>query len=76
MNYIAGIHGRFPELPAAHCELSAHGTASTKKSAIATAIRSLLNRPELKGKRFTEITNVTITVHPEATTTEFSSKES
>lgn len=50
------VTATFPELPAAHSEITAGGSGSTKKSAISDALRSLMANPKLKGKRYTNFT--------------------
>lgn len=53
MSHSVRVSANFPELPAAHAEITATGTGSTKKSAISDAVRSVLSSPKLKGKRYT-----------------------
>lgn len=52
----ARINATFDQLPAAHAQISATGSATTKKAAAGAALRNLLNHPNLKGKRYDRMT--------------------
>lgn len=64
MAYKVRVDAQFPELPAAHYNISDSGEGSTKKSAISDGIRNILNNPRLKGKRYT---NFKLNVYIEGT---------
>lgn len=52
----ARINATFDQLSAAHAQISATGSATTKKAAAGAALRNLLNHPNLKGKRYDRMT--------------------
>jgi hypothetical protein len=52
---VATIEALFPELHAAHAQLSARGRASSPRVAIHNAFRDLLSNPHVKGRRYTTI---------------------